>query len=161
MTNPLNCRQPGLNTCRETIREMRMLRATRLSNESLSLPPTHFLILQALTFLILFGYVSSVLPTVDKLGYVPIESSFLFGVLTSTYILFYCVAADLNDLYSGVFQLRRGSSASHMNEIRYLISNHPWLCDGAITFECPTEIRSRNPDQAEQYAESGRGFGVF
>ena len=143
-----------LNTCRDTLRELRMLRATRLSNEALSLPPTHFLILQALTFLILFGYVTSVLPTVNKLGAVPFEISFLFGVLTSTYLLFYCVAADLNDLYSGVFQLRRGSSASHMNEIRYLISTHPWLCDGAITFECSTtEMRSRNPGQAERYAE--------
>lgn len=144
---------------------MRTLRATRLSNEALSLPPTHFLILQALTFLILFGYVTSVLPTVNKLGSVPFEISFLFGVLTSIYLLFYCVAADLNDLYSGVFQLRRGSSASHMNEIRYLISNHQWLCDGAITFECPTEMRTemryRNPDQAESYAEGDQGFGMF
>jgi hypothetical protein len=140
---------------------MRTYRATRLSNEALSLPPTHFLILQALTFLILFGYVTSVLPTIDKLGSVPFESSFLFGVLTSTYLLFYCVATDLNDLYSGVFQIRRGSSASYMNEIRYLISNHPWLCDGAVNFECPTEMRSRNPDQVEQYAENDPGFRIF
>jgi hypothetical protein len=83
--------------------------------------------LKALTFLLLLGYFISVLPTVDELGYVPFESTLLFGTLCTVYLLFYAFANDLNDLYNGVFQIRRGSSASHLLEIKKIVADHPWL----------------------------------
>lgn len=150
-------KQPMLGTCRDTIKELRTIRATRLSDEALSLPPTHFFILQALTFLILLGYVISVLPAVDALGFSPFESSVLFGILSSIYLLFYNVSTDLNDLYTGVFQIRRGGSASHLSEIKHIIASHRWLNNGDVTFECLDEVdvaklrkTRRNPDMSEQ-----------
>lgn len=120
-------KQPVLNTCRDTIKDLRKIRASRLSDESLFLPATHYFILKTLTFLLLLGYFFSVLPSVDELGYVPFESTLLFGTLCTVYLLFYAFAYDLNDLYNGVFQIRRGSSASHLLEIKKIVADHPWL----------------------------------
>lgn len=119
--------QPVLSLCRDTIKDLRKIRASRLSDESLFLPGTHYFILKALTFLLLLGYFISVLPSVDELGYVPFESTLLFGTLCTVYLLFYAFAIDLNDLYNGVFQIRRGSSASHLLEIKKIVADHPWL----------------------------------
>lgn len=116
-----------LNTCRDTIKDLRKIRASRLSDESLFLPQTHYFILKALTALLLLGYFFSVLPSVDELGYVPFESTLLFGTLSTVYLLFYAFANDLNDLYNGVFQIRRGSSASHLLEIKKIVTDQPWL----------------------------------
>lgn len=118
---------PTLSLCRDIIKDLRKIRASRLSDESLFLPGTHYFILKALTFLLLLGYFISVLPSVDELGYVPFESTILFGTLCTVYLLFYAFAIDLNDLYNGVFQIRRGSSASHLLEIKKIVADHPWL----------------------------------
>ena len=74
---------------RDTIRELMKARSSRLSDEALALPPTHFLVLNLLTTLILISYVISTLPTTDRLGAPSEESSLIFGILTTTYILFY------------------------------------------------------------------------
>jgi len=127
-----------------------------LSDESLSLPPTHYFILKALTFLLLLGYFSSVLPAVDELGYVPFESTFLFGTLCTIYVLFYAFADDLNDLYNGVFQIRRGSSASHLLEIKKVVADTPWL-RFEVSFErVNQEILCFYPGLAEVWFENER-----
>ena len=114
---------------------MNTVRATRLSDEALALPPTHFVILNALTTLILFGYVASILPTVDKLSGEPsTESCFLFGFLCSIYVLFFNFISDLNNPFQGVYQVRRSSTASHLLEAKWLIANHP-LLRGEVDFE--------------------------
>ena len=129
-----------------------------MSNESLALPPTHFLILQVLTFLILIGYIISVLPVINAVGFVPIESSLLFGLLSVLYLLFYNVSLDLNDLYSGVFQIRRGSSASHLLEVKQQILDHPWL-NGAVSFDCvDSEVRCGDPSLADAWFENEQGY---
>ena len=46
----------AIGSCREMIIELFKLRADRLSDESLALPPTHFFIMSILTGFILFGY---------------------------------------------------------------------------------------------------------
>lgn len=105
----------------------------------MALPPTHFVILNALTTLILFGYVVSTLPTVDKVTGAPsTESCFLFGFLCTVYILFYNFIADLNNPFQGVYQVRRSSTASHLLEAKWLIANHP-LLRGEVDFEEVTE----------------------
>lgn len=113
---------------RDTIRELIRFRAKRLSDETLALPPTHYFILNILTFLILMCYAISVLPTYDELtGSPPNESSLLFATLSTIYILFYNFANDLNNPFQGVYQVRRSCAASHLLETKWVIANHPLL----------------------------------
>ena len=103
--------------------------------EALSLPPTHFAVLNSLTLLILLSYTVSTLPVVDRLtGLPPNEGSILFGILTNIYVLFYFFARDLNDPFGGVYQIRRSSSACSLLEAKWLIANHP-LLQGEVDFE--------------------------
>lgn len=83
-------RKGGLvGNARDTVRELVKARSNRLSDEALALPPTHFLVLNLLTTLILISYIISTLPTTDRLGAPSEESSLIFGILTTTYVLFY------------------------------------------------------------------------
>jgi len=123
-----------IGSCRDTIKELHILRAARLSKESLALPPTHFFILSVLTMLILVGYSINILPSVDTPGNPPNESSVLFACLFSTYVLFYNFAQDLNNPFQGVYQVRRSSTAVHLLEAKWLISNHP-LLKGHVDFD--------------------------
>jgi Protein of unknown function (DUF4239) len=121
--------------CRDTIKDLYRVRANRLSDESLALPPTHFLILYILTFLILLGYTASIIPTLDQSGGVPSsESCLLFAVLSTVYVLFYNFANDLNGPFDGVYQIRRSCAASHLLQLKYFIANHPLLRD-EVDFE--------------------------
>ena len=139
-----------LGACRDTLKDLRQTRANRLSSEALALPPTHFTILSGLTFLILLGYVISVLPAIEAVGFVPLESSLIFGILSSLYSFFFAVASDLNDPYKGVFQVRRGSSATHLLEIRQIIESHPILGGGEISFvSLDREVESYHPELSE------------
>lgn len=126
---------------RDTIKDLNRVRAMRLSDESLALPPTHFLILNILTVLILLGYTISILPSVTNGGEPSFESSLLFGVLTSIYVLFYNFAYDLNNPFRGVYQVRRSCAASHLLEAKWLIANHP-LLQGEVDFE---EVDEESP----------------
>ena len=127
-----------LDKTRGTIQNLYELRASRLSNEALTLPPTHFFILTSLTALILLGYTVDILPTVtftESGAAVPsFESSLLFGLLCTIYVLFYNYASDLNDPFSGVFQIRRASIVSHLMQAKSLIMDHPML-RGRVTFK--------------------------
>jgi hypothetical protein len=124
-----------LASCRDILRDLNRFRANRLSDEALALPPTHFLILNSLTLLILLGYTISILPTVDyHTGQPSFESSVLFGVLSTVYVLFYNFASDLNNPFRGVYQIRRSCAASHLLEAKWLIANHP-LLRGEVDFE--------------------------
>lgn len=121
--------------CRDTIRQLAEYRSKRLSDETPALPPTHFLILNILTALILMCYSISVVPTIDVVsGRPPHESSLLFGTLATVYILFYNFANDLNNPFEGLYQIRRSCAASHLLEIKWLIAQHPAL-KGNVDFE--------------------------
>jgi hypothetical protein len=119
---------------RDNIRDLMRIRSNRLSDEALSLPPTHFLVLNLLTTLILLSYSISTLPTADRLGAPSNESSLLFGILAATYILFFNFAQDLNEPFSGVYQVRRSTAATHFLEAKWLLVNHPNTV-GEIDFE--------------------------
>jgi Protein of unknown function (DUF4239) len=146
--------QPVLSACRDALKDLRTERALRLSSEAMALPPTHFLILSALTFLLLLGFVISVMPAIEVLKYVPIESSVLFGIFSSLHFFFYEVADDLNDPYTGVFQVRRGSSACHLLEIRQLVLEHPVL-QNEVSFESLNkEVEENHPELATVWFDS-------
>jgi hypothetical protein len=141
---------------------MNKLRATRLSDEALALPPTHFVILNLLTSLILLGYVISILPTVDANGAPSLESSLLFGTLCTVYVLFYNFTNDLNNPFQGVYQVRRSSIASHLLEAKWLIANHP-LLRGEVDFEEVEEepngdVLIRSPGLGDLMFEKGDIF---
>ena len=127
----LRMRPDLLNGVRESVEKLVKLRASRLSHEALSLPPTHFFILTSLTFLILLGYSIHILPSVtfNAAGAaVPSpESCFLFGLLSAVYVLFYNSACDLNEPFGGIYQIRRSTTACHFLEAKQFIMNHPLL----------------------------------
>ena len=112
--------------------------------EALSLPPTHFQVLNLLTLLILLSFIVSILPTVDRYtGAPPNESSILFAILSNVYVLFYYFAQDLNNPFEGVYQIRRSSSAVNLLELKWLIANHP-LTQGEVDFEEVTDDEASN-----------------
>ncbi|CAB9530470.1 AarF domain containing kinase [Seminavis robusta] len=124
-----------LANSRDTAKDLIRMRAERLSMEALSLPPTHFQVLNLLTFLIVLSYIVSILPKVDQItGSPPMEASILFAILTNIYVLFYSFARDLNNPFDGVYQIRRSSSACNFLEAKWLIANHPLLA-GEVDFE--------------------------
>ena len=122
-----------IDHCRETIKELYQVRANRLSDEALALPPHHFFILTALTALILMGYTSQIVIESTMHGVAPNESSLIFGLLCSTYMLFYNFATDLNDPFGGIYQVRRSATASHLLQMKWHIINHP-LLKGQVDF---------------------------
>jgi hypothetical protein len=146
-----------LSNSRDILKDLNRIRANRLSDEALALPPTHFLILNFLTLLILLGYTISILPTTDfHTGEVSNESSVLFGVLSTIYVLFYNFCADLNNPFEGVYQIRRSCAASHLLEAKWLIVNHP-LLRGEVDFEEvpeePAGVLIRSPGLGDLWFE--------
>ena len=130
----LGRRNSLISFCRDTLRDLIKVRSNRLAEEARALPPTHFLILNALTSLILLAYCVNTLPTLDRVGEPPSESVLIFGLLTTIYVLFYNFAQDLNNPFDGVYQIRRSTAASHLLEMKWLIVNHPILKD-QVDFE--------------------------
>jgi hypothetical protein len=142
---------------RDVLKELFKMRTARLSDECQALPPTHFLILNSLTILILIGYTISILPTVPlATGEPSNESSLLFGSLSAIYVLFYDFASDLNNPFTGVYQVRRSCTASHLLEAKWLIANHPYL-RGEVEFdevyEEPECVQIRSPGLGDFWFE--------
>jgi len=148
-----------IDHCRGTISELYQVRANRLSDEALALPPHHFFILSALTALILMGYTSQIVIESTMHGVVSNESSLIFGVLCSTYMLFYNFANDLNDPFGGIYQVRRSATASHLLQMKWSLINHP-LLRGEINFsklekDVNEDIVMRTPGLDEMWAYNG------
>lgn len=77
------------------------------------------------------------LPTVDvATGSPSNESAFIFGLLTTVYVKFYNFAQDLNNPFSGLYQIRRSSTAAHLLQAKWLLVNNP-LTRGQIDFDEP------------------------
>ena len=77
------------------------------------------------------------LPTVDAASGIPSnESAIVFAILTSVYVLFYNFAEDLNNPFSGLYQIRRSSTAAHLLQAKWLLVNNP-LIRGRIDFNEP------------------------
>merc|ERR1719215_439994 len=139
----------AIDHCRDSIRELYQVRANRLSDEALALPPHHFFILSALTALILMGYTSQIVIESSMHGIASNESSLIFGLLCSTYMLFYNFATDLNDPFGGIYQVRRSATASHLLQMKWFLINHPTL-KGEIDFNAfqettENEVVMRSP----------------
>jgi hypothetical protein len=123
-----------IGNSRDILKDLYKVRANRLSDEAVALPPTHFLILLSLTLLNLLGYIVSIIPSLDSSGNPPFESCLLFAILSTIYTLFYNFASDLNNPFEGVYQIRRSCVASHLLQLKWLLVNHP-LLRGEIDFE--------------------------
>ena len=154
-SNDLGAQGVVLGSARDVIKDLQKARATRLSDESLALPPTHFFVLSVLTGLILLGYSISILPTVDPMGRPSNESSILFAVLCAVYVLFF--ASDVNQPFQGVYQIRRSSTAAHLLQTKFLIANHP-LTRGEVDFDAVEEdektVRIRSPGLGDMKIDS-------
>lgn len=111
-----------------------LTRAERLSNESTFLPPAHFVVARVLAAMIVLGYIVATVPIVDENGQVPFASSAFFSVLCTVYFFFSTIAWDLNNPFSGVYQIRRSGIAANLLAIKWLIQKDPLLtCD--VNFE--------------------------
>jgi len=145
--------QELIGNCRDNIRELYQVRATRLSDEALSLPRNHFFILTFLTVLILFGYTVQIAIESSIQGLPSNDSSVVFGLLCAIYILFYNFANDLNDPFGGIYQVRRSATASHLMQLKWFLINHPTL-KGEIDFNAfqettENEVVMRSPGLEE------------
>jgi hypothetical protein len=120
----------------DTLKDIITTRAKRLSDESVSLPPTHFWTLNILTVMLLFSYAISILPTIDRVGVrdPSNEANLIFGILTTVFAFFNNFANDLNNPFQGVFQVRTSTTASHLLQLKWFMVNHPVL-RGKIDFE--------------------------
>ena len=162
--NDLGAQGAVLGSARDSLKDVVKTRAARLSDEALALPPTHFFILTVLTLLILGGYTISILPTVRPDGRPSQESSLLFAVLCAVYVLFFNFANDLNNVWSGVYQIRRSAAASHLLQIKWLIANHP-LTRGEVEFDevegsFDGEVMIRTPGLGDMMIVR-KGFNTF
>ena len=80
------------------------------------------------------------LSTVDFATEIPSnESAIIFALLTSTYILFFNFTQDLNNPFSGIYQIRRSSTATHLLQAKWLLVNNP-LTQGQIDFDEPESV---------------------
>jgi len=117
----------AIGSCRDILEQLFKIRADRLSDESLALPPTHYFIMTILTGFILLGYALNILPTVDVTTGTPSnESALIFSLLTTVYVIFYNFAQDLNNPFSGLYQIRRSSTAAHLLQAKWLLVNNPF-----------------------------------
>lgn len=117
-----------VGSIRNSLTEIGILRARRLSDEALALPPTHFLILGLLSSLILAGFVLASLGsvTIDPGTKTPIpsfESKILFAILTGVYTLFFNFSRDLNSPFEGVYQIRRSQTAASLIKTKRIITS--------------------------------------
>jgi len=87
----------------------------------------------ALTALIFMGYTSQIVIESSLHGIASNESSLIFGLLCSTYLLFYNFATDLNDPFGEKYQVRHSATASHLLKIKWHMINDPML-RGQIDF---------------------------
>lgn len=62
----------------------------------------------------------------------PVAGALLFGALTGAGVLTFNFAADLNEPFSGVYQVRRSASASSLLAARRLLEPH---LKGGLAFE--------------------------
>ena len=106
------------------------------------------------------GYTSQIVIESSLHGIASNESSLIFGLLCSTYMLFYNFATDLNDPFGGIYQVRRSATASHLLQIKWHMINHP-LLRGQIDFnkqqneEVNENVVSRTPGLNEMWAYNG------
>ena len=111
---------------RYQLTEIGILRARRLSDEALALPPTHFLILAVLSGLTLAGFIlvsvgSVVVDPVSGVKSPTPESTLLFSILCGVYTLFYNFSRDLNSPFEGVYQIRRSQTAALLIKTKRLM----------------------------------------
>ena len=115
-----------VSSLRSNLSEMGMLRARRLSDEALALPPTHFGLLALLSGLILVAFILASLGSVDAstgIATPSIESRTLFSVIFGVYLLFFNFSRDLNQPFEGVYQIRRSQTASSLLKTRRIITS--------------------------------------
>ena len=127
--------------------ELLRKRAERLPNESTVLPATHFVVLQVLTALILLGYTITAIGHVDATtGKPPPEYCALFSVFFTAYTVFYRFCRDLNDPFTGLYQIRRSAVSAHLLGIKYAFQSDPLVRD-QMSFE-RVQVEYKNADES-------------
>ena len=59
----------------------------------------------------------------DETGQPPIESSAMFAVFFTVYVIFQQFIQDLNEPFGGLYQIRRSSVAAHLVSIKSAFQN--------------------------------------
>jgi len=121
-----------ISRVRDTCKDAIGTRVLRLSEENLSLPPTHLQVLISLTSLMLLGFIISSVATSSSGS--SVENGAVFSLLCSVYVITYKYVEDLNDPFDGAYQVRRSSAACNLLQIKLLFCNHP-LTKGKVDFD--------------------------
>jgi hypothetical protein len=114
---------------RDVLKDLYSIRAERLSGESSCLPPTHFALMSILTAVLLVSFSLSTVPTLSSDGIAPNETRFMFATFLTVYVVFYIFALDLNNPFTGVYQIRRSGPAAQLLQTKMLLMNNPILRD--------------------------------
>lgn len=123
-----------VNLCSDAMTDIVLTRSERLSNESTFLPPVHFGMANVLAAMIIVGYTIATVPIVDENGQPPLGSSVFFAIMCSVYFFFSTITNDLNNPFSGVYQIRRSGIAANLLAIKWVLQKDPIL-GGSFNFE--------------------------
>jgi len=152
-----------ISRVRDMCKEATGIRALRLSDESLSLPPTHLQVLISLTSQMLLGFIISSLAYSTSAS--KVEYAAVFALLCSVYVHTYKYIEDLNDPFVGTNQVRRSSTACNLLQIKMLFCSHPLTkdrvdFDDAVVQKTSTAFRMPNNDFVRS-TTSGLGSQAF
>lgn len=112
---------------RGLFQELFQIRAQRLGEESANLPASHFVLISTLTGVMLVAFLLSTAKCISTDP--PVETRFLFSMFSTVYVVFYNLALDLNNPFSGVYRLNTNGPASHLLQIRNLLRDNDTLRD--------------------------------
>eukprot|EP00521_Asterionellopsis_glacialis_P010866 CAMPEP_0195302782 /NCGR_PEP_ID=MMETSP0707-20130614/31649_1 /TAXON_ID=33640 /ORGANISM="Asterionellopsis glacialis, Strain CCMP134" /LENGTH=504 /DNA_ID=CAMNT_0040366125 /DNA_START=81 /DNA_END=1595 /DNA_ORIENTATION=+ len=97
------------------------MRSKRLSDEAAKLPPTHYLVLVLLTGLNVVGFSLATLNITNEDGNPPFEACLVFASLMAIFTLCYNFCRDLNDPFTGVYQIKRSTGSAYLYQIKWLV----------------------------------------
>ena len=117
----------AVSECLVTVEKLADTRATRLSQETKSLPAAHFFILLIFSLQLLFSFVFAVAGTPGTENDLLLRT--LFSFFSGTYLLVFNFAVDLNSPFDGNYQIRRSAINANLISARRTIAS----CVGEFT----------------------------
>jgi hypothetical protein len=110
-----------MDSLRGNIIIMTRLRSSRIGQESVALPWVHFFILSLLSLYQLTAFsilTASAIKSNPLLTEPGVEAQGLFAVLLLVYVLAISFAIDLNQPFSGAYQVRKSGTSAYLMGIR-------------------------------------------
>jgi hypothetical protein len=110
-----------ITSCNDLTDKLMLIRADRLSMETRSLPAAHFAILSLFSIQLLTCFVYAIAQSAVASDDPPLRIAFAF--FAGVYLLVFNFAADLNDPFRGIYQIRRSAINANLIASRVLIAS--------------------------------------